>query len=158
MRLALPHARRPGFGFDRLMREYGRNYERLGYLVPDLRTLRGGTVSLAVGMPDLHIEIIEQNRYTTTLVLTYALQIDGRQRREPEVQLRAYHDARQAEVLAVRDRRRNRWQPLRDGSLSRKWRYTRFLGKWLAYCLLQGHGLPQSRRAVFGVTLPEPAR
>ncbi len=128
---------------DRLMREYERNYERLGFLVPGLRELRGRCVSRAPAVPDLHLEVLDQSAYTTTLVLTYALEIDGSPQAEPEVQLRVYHDARQAEVLAVREPGPgggSAWCSLRHSAMSRKWRFNRFLGKWLAYCLQQGHG------------------
>jgi uncharacterized protein YqiB (DUF1249 family) len=128
---------------DRLMREYERNFERLRFLVPDLRELRGNTVSRADAVPDLHLQVIDQSAYTTTMVMTYALEIDGAQTPEPEVQVRVYHDARMAEVLAVREpgpSGRSGWCSLRHSAMSRKWRFNRFLGKWLAYCLQQGHG------------------
>lgn len=129
---------------DRLMREYERNYERLCYLVPQLKQLHGRSVSRATAMPDLHLEVLDQSAYTTTVVLTYALEIDGMPQSEPEVQVRIYHDARMAEVLAVREpgpSGRTGWCSLRHSAMSRKWRFNRFLGKWLAYCLQQGHGL-----------------
>ena len=128
---------------DRLMREYERNFERLRFLVPDLRELSGNTVSRAEAVPDLHLQVIDQSAYTTTMVMTYALEIDGTQTPEPEVQVRVYHDARMAEVLAVREpgpSGRSGWCSLRHSAMSRKWRFNRFLGKWLAYCLQQGHG------------------
>jgi hypothetical protein len=129
---------------DRLMREYERNYERLQFLVPGLRQLRGRAVSRVAAVPDLHLEVLDQSAYTTTLVMTYALEIDGTRQVEPEVQVRIYHDARMAEVLAVREpgpSGRSGWCSLRHSAMTRKWRFNRFLGKWLAYCLQQGHGL-----------------
>jgi uncharacterized protein YqiB (DUF1249 family) len=128
---------------DRLMREYERNYERMRFLVPGLRGMSGRNVSRAPTMPELHLEVLDQSAYTTTLVLTYALEIDGSRLPEPEVQLRVYHDARMAEVLAVREpgpAGGAAWCSLRHSAMSRKWRFNRFLGKWLAYCLQQGHG------------------
>lgn len=128
---------------DRLMREYERNYERMRFLVPGLRTMSGVHVSRAPTMPELHLEVLEQSVYTTTLVMTYALEIDGSRTPEPEVQVRVYHDARMAEVLAVREpgpTGGTAWCSLRHSAMSRKWRFNRFLGKWLAYCLQQGHG------------------
>jgi len=133
----------PRSRLDRLMREYERNYERLVILVPGLKKLRGHHRSTSLDMPDLHLEVLEQSAYTTTLVMTYALEIDGVRHPEPEVQLRVYHDARMAEVLAVREpgpSGRTGWCSLRHSALTRKWRFNRFLGKWLAYCLQQGHG------------------
>ena len=128
---------------DRLMREYERNFERLQFLVPDLRLFRGSLVSRTDEVPDLHLEVLDQSAYTTTIVLTYELEIDGTHQPEPEVQVRVYHDARMAEVLAVREpgpSGRSGWCSLRHSAMSRKWRFNRFLGKWLAYCLQQGHG------------------
>ena len=128
---------------DRLMREYERNYERMRFLVPTLRDMSGHNVSRAEAMPDLHLEVLDQSSYTTTLVMTYALEIDGSRLPEPEVQVRVYHDARMAEVLAVREpgpTGGTAWCSLRHSAMSRKWRFNRFLGKWLAYCLQQGHG------------------
>ena len=133
----------PRSRLDRLMGEQERNYARLLCLLPLLRRLEGRRTSSAAGMPDLHLEVLEQSAYTTTLVLTYTLRIDGGALREPELQLRCYHDARMVEVFAVREPGadgRVGWSPLRHSSLGRKWRLNRFLGKWLAYCLLQGHG------------------
>ena len=133
----------PRSRLDRLMGEYERNYERLHRLLPNLRELDGARTSRAPGVPDLHAEIVDQSAYTTTLVLTYSLRIDGTTRREPELQLRCYHDARLVEVLAVREpgpSGATAWCSLRHSSLGRKWRFNRFLGKWLAYCLYQGHG------------------
>ncbi|MDX1594332.1 MAG: DUF1249 domain-containing protein [Gammaproteobacteria bacterium] len=135
---------------DRLMREYERNYERIRLLVPGLRRLRGRCVSRAPAMPDLHIEVLEQSAYTTTLVMNYALEIDGSRLPEPEVQVRVYHDARMAEVLAVREpgpTGGRAWCSLRHSAMSRKWRFNRFLAKWLAYCLQQGHGRFESPAA-----------
>jgi uncharacterized protein YqiB (DUF1249 family) len=133
----------PRSRLDRLLREHERNFERLLQLVPGLRKLRGRVVSSVDGVPDLSLEVLDQSAYTTTLVMTYALEIDGARRHEPEVQVRVYHDARMAEVLAVRETGpsgRAGWCSLRHSALSRKWRFNRFLGKWLAYCLQQGHG------------------
>ncbi|RLA37490.1 MAG: DUF1249 domain-containing protein [Gammaproteobacteria bacterium] len=133
----------PGHRLAHLMREYERNYERLQFLVPELRQLCGCSVSHAEAEPDLYLEVLDQAAYTTTMVLTYALEIDGTHQPEPDVQVRVYHDARMAEVLAVRElgpSGRFGWCPLRQSAMSRKWRFNRFLGKWLAYCLQQGHG------------------
>jgi hypothetical protein len=128
---------------DRLMREYERNYARLRLLIPDLGALRGCLTSHVDGMPELEIEVLEQAAYTTTLSIHYALLIDGTLHREPELRVRGYHDARLAEVLAIREPGPGglpAWCSLRHSSLGRKWRFNRFLGKWLAYCMLQGHG------------------
>ena len=50
----------------------------------------------------LRIELLEQSPYTTTLAIHYALMIDGALHREPDLHVRGYHDARLAEVLAIR--------------------------------------------------------
>jgi uncharacterized protein YqiB (DUF1249 family) len=66
-----------------------------------------------------------------------------KKRFKPDLLVRVYLDARQAEVLSRTcrfdevDLRRQRGDL--DTQLICKWRLNRFLYKWLGYCLRQGH-------------------
>ncbi|MFA7593486.1 MAG: DUF1249 domain-containing protein [Thiohalobacteraceae bacterium] len=122
---------------------YECNYIRLRQLLPGLTAAAMGSVSRVEGALDLHLRVVERNRYTTTLHLTYLFKDELGLFPAPDIQVRIYHDARLAEVLScgrLRSRReaaRNCWR--RDSSLDDKWRINRFLQKWLGYCLRQGH-------------------
>jgi uncharacterized protein len=141
--------------FAALMDLYEANYIRLRRLCPDLGCAGGERVSRMPGAMDLHMTVMEQTPYTTTIRLTYLFGKDGAARRSPDVLVRMYHDARQVEVLGRHCR------PLdlaisvedlpRQRSLQCKWHLNRFLYKWLGYCLHQGHRLDA------GVTESAPA-
>ncbi len=127
--------------FAALMELYEQNYIRLRCLCPGLKDITGEVVSQAPGAHALHLIVTEQTRHTTTLRLTYVMD-NGDLR--PDLTLRVYHDALQAEVLS----RRCRWQggllharrEPGESALLCKWRLNRFLYKWLNYCRRQGHG------------------
>ncbi|NIR59208.1 MAG: DUF1249 domain-containing protein [Gammaproteobacteria bacterium] len=121
--------------FAGLMELYESNYERLRRLIPEVPGQRR-RVSRIPGALDLHLEILEHHRYTTDLWLSYLFEDAGRGIAEPAVEIRLYHDARQAEALACS----RRHEPAAsDRALESKWEINRFLNKWLGYCLSQGH-------------------
>ncbi|MGI9303589.1 MAG: DUF1249 domain-containing protein [Gammaproteobacteria bacterium] len=124
--------------FADLMELYETNYIYFRRLCPDLGAVGGRAVSRTDGALDLHMDILERCRYTTTVRLTHHLcGHDGGERSSPDVQLRVYNDARQAEILTG-----NGCEQGDDGScLLQRWRLNRFLAKWLGYCLHQGHRL-----------------
>lgn len=134
--------------FAALMELYEANYMRLRCLCPGLSSIAHRAVSSVPGALDLHLEVLERSRYTTTLLLTYRFSCEGEgpPRANPNLVVRLYHDARQAEVLSRSCRRSDREiriEGLRwDSALACKWRLNRFLFKWLGYCLHQGHGFP----------------
>ena len=108
--------------------------------------MRGDSfVSTVSGALDLYLTVLERFKYTTTIQLTY--QFPGKEGvlLEPDLAIRLYHDARLAEVVseARRHRSRTSHRCLRHGGigseLERKWEQSRFLQKWLGYCLRQGH-------------------
>lgn len=135
--------------FAGLMAVYESNYRRLMLLAPGLDGLERA-VSRVPGCLDLHLRVLERHRYTTFLHLTYWFeQPDGGVRPDPDLHIRMYHDARLAEVHScLRPQRRGGEA---DGcSLARRWQMNRFLEKWLAYCLAQGHGFPPAGRTVAG--------
>lgn len=144
-----------GFGsggrdFAGLMDIYEQNYIRLRRLIPDLAAVGPTDVSRVTAALDLHLQIVERCKYTTTLVLTYRFEDDLGWFPAPDLEARIYHDAQAAEVVAcgrlkgVRsaeyDRLRNRY------SLDQKWQINRFFQKWLGYCLRQGHRFPAEDR------------
>jgi uncharacterized protein len=137
--------------FAALMDLYEVNYIRLRRLCPDLADAQGERVSRAPGAMDLHMTVVEQTPYTTTVRLTYLFGDPDRHRPSPDVLVRMYHDARQVEVLQRHCRPLDadisvedvpRWR-----ALECKWGLNRFLYKWLGYCLRQGHalGVPEAQ-------------
>ena len=121
------------------------NYASLLRLAPGLRSMQGDHRSMCRGATDLHLEIIEQSRYTTLLRLTYFFpHDDGRVHRlplaDPDALLRAYHDAAQVEVLDLRQSAlplHNHYSP---PALDAKWKANLFFAKWIGYCQVSGHG------------------
>ncbi|MFP4080452.1 MAG: DUF1249 domain-containing protein [Ectothiorhodospira sp.] len=130
--------------FAALMDLYEANYIRLRQLCPDPRSIQTPCISHIPGAMDLHLQVLECCPYTTTLCLTYRFEADGERpcRRSPNLRVRLYHDARQAEVLG-RHSRSGEELSLADHpdwkTLQMRWRFNRFLYKWLGYCLRQGH-------------------
>ena len=143
-------AGRPSVGS--LMALCEENYATLRRLTPELETLSGDFRSACPGGIDLHLEIIEQARYTTFLRLTHFFPHDDGQvhhipQSDPDVLLRAYHDARQVEVLDLRQTVLPLHNHYRSPALEAKWKANLFLSKWLGFCLLLGHEFPESSRA-----------
>jgi uncharacterized protein YqiB (DUF1249 family) len=121
------------------------NYRALMRLIPDLRQIRGELRSTLDGDLDLHLEVLEQTHYTTLLRLTYYFpHSDGLvhrlKRPDPDALLRAYYDAEQVEVLDLRQTALPVHNRYCHSALETKWKVNLFLSKWLAFCLLQGHG------------------
>ncbi len=129
--------------FAALMELYEDNYLQLRRLCPDPAAVGGRAVSRVDGALDLHLEVLERTRYTTTLRLTYRFGEGDRVREQPDVRVRMFHDARQAEVLGryCRSTGEDRMIDTLAGQpgLGCRWRHNRFLYKWLRYCLRQGH-------------------
>jgi uncharacterized protein len=121
------------------------NFVLLSRLVPELRTRGGILVSRLKDGVDLHLSIEEQARFTTLLRLTYIFAEDDSDHSDagfgadPDARLRVYHDARQVEVLDLRQTALPRLAHYQAPALDSKWRVNLFLWKWLVYCLHQGH-------------------
>jgi len=129
--------------FAGLMDLYESNYMRLRKLIPALGDINGQAVSRANGALNLHMELIERCKYTTTIALTYRFDEGGGRKSVPDLRIRVYHDAQLAEVLTCR-RRKGCATDQTDCtdetlSLARRWESNRFLQKWLGFCLHQGH-------------------
>lgn len=126
------------------MELYETNYIRMMCLCPDLHCIKHNVASSVDGALDLHLQLLERCKYTTTVLLTYYFQDDvDKLKPEPNLVIRIYHDARQAEVLS-RSYRRVRMEVETSNSqgsreLTNKWVLNRFLYKWLGYCRFLGH-------------------
>jgi uncharacterized protein YqiB (DUF1249 family) len=127
------------------MELYEANYMRFRRLCPERYKLGNSVVSRARGALDLHLAVVQASSYTTTARLTYYFNGDeGAIYAKPDLRLRIYYDALQAEVLS--------WAHYKSGvqaaecneqrSLAEKWAGNRFLYKWLGFCLGQGHIFP----------------
>lgn len=129
--------------FAALMELYEQNYLRIRCLIPTLRELDGESVSHASGCLPFRVNVVDQTRHTTTLQLSYLM--SGGERR-PDVEVRIYHDAMQAEILnthcnlSLKIMRQASSSEDSDSALLCKWKLNRFLYKWLNYLQRQGHG------------------
>jgi uncharacterized protein YqiB (DUF1249 family) len=129
--------------FVSLMTLYESNYIRLGWLVPDLRRMRGSQTSEVAGEPSLELAVVEQCRYTTALQMTYVFAEGGAVAREPRLEVRVYHDARLAEACGTGSPPTHpRLRRLAAGvspSRGQRWSSNMLLNKWLEYCVESGH-------------------
>ena len=129
--------------FVSLMTLYESNFIRFGWLVPDLRQMSGSMRSVVAGEPALELSVVEQCRYTTTLGMSYLFEDVNGQVRDPELEIRVYHDARLAEARATSAvpahpqlRRLSAGLPREN---DRRWSCNMLLNKWLEYCAGTGH-------------------
>jgi uncharacterized protein YqiB (DUF1249 family) len=127
--------------FVSLMTLYESNYIRLGWLAPELRRLRGSLVSKVAGGPALEISIVEQCRYTTAFQMTYLFGADTAMAREPQLDVRVYHDARLAEARGTGPTHPRLRRLAGEAAASRgeRWNCNMLLNKWLEYCVESGH-------------------
>lgn len=126
-----------------LMTLYESNFIRLGWLVPDLRGVRGSLTSAVPAGPALELTVLEQCRYTTTLGMSYLFGDGAAPVRDPALEVRVYHDARLAEACGTgvdpahaRLRQLARAIPRDHGH---RWSCNMLLNKWLEYCAGSGH-------------------
>lgn len=126
--------------FAGLMEMYEHNYIKLRKLCGDINKLPEYRCSQADNALDLYIEVVERTKYTTTLNLTYKFsqKTNNKSRFLPNLYIKVYFDAMQAEVLH-REVRNPSHQRRSIKQLGNKWRDNRFLFKWLSFCIAQGH-------------------
>ncbi len=134
-----------GLSFGALLELLEENYQLLLCLAPDLRGLAGNHCAPGRGT-DLYLEIIDQAPYTTLLRLTYrfpaSLPVDSHRpglQADPDAQLRVCHDARQVEVISLRQTVLPLLGADRLPTLRSKWNANWFLAKWLSYCVLEDY-------------------
>jgi len=128
--------------FVSLMSLYESNYIRLGWLVPDLRRMRGSLTSEVTGEPALELAVVEQCRYTTAFQMSYLFDESGAVSREPGLEVRVYHDARLAEACGSGATAHPRLRSLAaavPASRGERWSCNMLLNKWLEYCVDSGH-------------------
>jgi uncharacterized protein YqiB (DUF1249 family) len=129
--------------FVSLMTLYESNFVRLGWLVADLRAHTKSAVSRAEADCDLHLIPVDLSRYTSVFRLTYEFDVDGRNVRDPDLEVCVYHDARLAEVRSFRGFQRHphlaRLQSGLKRELDQRWARNMMLNKWLEYCAERGH-------------------
>lgn len=123
------------------------NFRLLARLFPDLHRARGCFDSQLHAGLRLHLQVLEQAPYTTTIRFTYLFDdsVDASSGQpDPDARLRVYHDARQVEVLDLRQTSLPLYAGYQSPALRAKWKANLFLSKWLAYCLSEGHGFPST--------------
>jgi len=135
--------------FASLMAVYERNYRLLAQLLPDLDLLPDALTSRVAGSLDLHLEVLERCKYTTSLRLTYYFPVnDDEHVADPDLTIKIYHDACQAEAMACRDKG---FMPVEHHSGNKqpfidcRWESNLFVEKWLRYSIDQGHIFSQER-------------
>jgi uncharacterized protein len=135
--------------FGWLMALYAENHARLQRLFEPADLLPGHYESdIGDGLP-LHLDVIEQHRYTTELRLTYSMLDPVTGEPDPSAYLRVYHDTRQVEATHCYVGRR--WQdvigmyPPPAEVIGHRLRMNTFLGKWLQFLAESGHGVATLR-------------
>ena len=143
--LLLPECEFRPRSFSGLMLLYESNflkYQNLAGLRCDYGQHR---ISRVAGDNELHLEAIRQERYTSTLCLSYWLRgPSGLEIKDPDLTIRIYHDAAQVEAVACRaehhHQRLSEISQAHATELDRRWRINMMLNKWLDYLLDCGHG------------------
>lgn len=115
------------------------NYRLLLRMAPDLAEMEGRYASCLADHTDLYLEVLEQARYTSLIHLTYYFHHAQGQTPDPDVTLRVYHDARQVEVLDLRQHALPMERLYDAPALLNKWKANLFVSKWLSFCHFQGH-------------------
>ena len=132
--------------FAGLMEMYEANYIKIKKLCNCFNTLDEYSVSQIHDAMDLHLKITERTKYTLTLNLSYRFSSKyeiSDLHYYPNILIRIYFDAMQAEVLHRVSKPRHHLPQRqfceKSDCLSSKWADNRFLYKWLSFCLHQGH-------------------
>ena len=113
------------------------NYRLILDLIPDIQSMKGKNISSQPSHQDLHLEILEQSRYTTLIHLTYYF--ENRESPDPDAILRVYHDSRQLEVIELKQSSYPVLNSYAHPGLLIKWKKNLFIYKWLNYCKHQNH-------------------
>lgn len=124
------------------MRVYAANYRMLLRVLGAMPDRAGAVAVAGEGTGQLRVELLERARYTSTIRLDHCLGGEAACLPDVSLKVRAYHDARVAEVIDYQGG--NRFQPrysypnpamrLPD----EKGQVNRFLEDWLRYCLRLG--------------------
>jgi uncharacterized protein YqiB (DUF1249 family) len=137
--------------FVGLMTLYESNYVRLGWIVTGLRDMTGVLRSRVRGDCDLELTVLEQSTYTTTFTLSYLFATPDGPSRDPELEVRVYHDARLAEARGTAAQPSHAaLRALREAlpvTVAPRWSTNMLLNKWLEYCADRGHRFATGERA-----------
>ena len=129
--------------FVSLMTIYESNYLRLCQLVPHLTSLERSCISKVNGESPLLLKVQELSPYTSTFNLSYVFDDGFGAILDPDLQVRVYHDAGMAEVLAcARWHRHEVLNAIKSElfvNLGDRWLKNMMLNKWLDYCLTRGY-------------------
>ena len=131
--------------FAALMDLYENNYLRLKKLIPELPQINTPVKSSVIGCFDLYLTVHEQSKFTTQLSLSYSFKRNNDVVREPDLQIRVYHDVGLVEVLSGElHHGRLTLKNLPETAILERWHLNRFLYKWLGFCLHIGHSFDGS--------------
>ena len=133
--------------FVGLMSIYESNFLRLLHLIPDLERIDGCFRSRVAGDCDLYVDVLERERYTVTLSLTYRFSDGDTVIDDPDLRVRVYLDGQLAEAMnldhcprqEIRHAELRRLLQAHGEELDARWRRNVVLNKWLEYLLDQGH-------------------
>ncbi len=129
--------------FVGLMSVYESNYLRLLNLIPELERLDGCYRSRVAGDCDLHLDILERERYTLTMSMTYYFANESGSVADPDMLVRVYLDGQLAEAMSLgKDHRHVQFRRLfraHREKLAERWTRNVVLNKWLEYLMDQGH-------------------
>ena len=126
---------------DGLQLLWAANYAGIVELLPQLQSRQYGAFDVDVpGRSDVRVRIVELGPYTAAVDIEQRID-PSRATPSPRFQLRVYHDARLAEVIASQGHRNikprydypNRRMYQRD----EKYQVNRLFGEWLKCCLAQ---------------------
>ena len=89
--------------FAGLMSLYAANHASLRQLLGDLHALPSTLVSSSPTDLKIYLKVGTRSRYTTSVRMTYWLNVTGGWCPTPDLELRIYHDARLVEALHCHD-------------------------------------------------------
>lgn len=136
----------------RLVEMCEENYRLLSRLLPQLQQMNGSYRSSISGHADLHLQVMEHAKYTSSIQLTYLFDDPaGHTRREPNALLRVYHDSCQVEVIDLDSGAIPLDALYEVPGLRNKWRANLFVAKWLKFCVGQGHQFTDEQQAIVSV-------
>lgn len=127
-----------------LMGLYGENYYRLMRQFAPKALGIGSYLSSLEDQLDLRFDVMECNRYTQDVRMTYCFVDDETGCLAPSAHVRLYHDAHVAEVIHCEGRRQfeqiiGAADPPPREVFNHRLRLSLFLSRWLEYLIGQGH-------------------
>ncbi len=129
--------------FVKLMDLYEQNYILFRQLAPKLGAVQTRSISSKTQNVDLHLQVLEKEKFTTTVFLTYSFYDQQgdltRLSTKPDLVLRIYHDAKNVEVMSASFNGKQLSLSQSKVGLSERYRLNRFLNKWLKYLLKQNY-------------------